>query len=55
MSKGSDYPHYQAKRKAGVITDDTGQNDVNVICEDEKEINDEIQCQIKELFNGYRL
>lgn len=55
-SKGSDYPHYQAKIKAEVITDETGQkNDVNVICEDEKEINDEIQSQIKELFKDYRL
>ena len=55
-SKGSDYPHYQAKIKAGVITDETGQKkDVNVICEDEKEINDEIQSQIKELFKDYRL
>ena len=56
VSKGADYPHYQAKRKAGVITDETGQkNDVNVICEAEKENNDEIQSQIKELFKDYRL
>lgn len=56
-SKGSDYPHYRAKTKAGIITDkETGQiNDVNVICEDEKEINDEIQSQIKELFKDYCL
>ena len=56
VSKGSDYPHYQSKIKAGVFTDEKGQvNDVNVVGEDEKEINDEIQSQIKELFNGYRL
>lgn len=56
VSKGSDYPHYQSKIKAGVFTDEKGQiNDVNVVSEDEKEIKDEIQSQIKELFKGYRL
>ena len=56
VSKGVDYPHYQAKRKAGVIKDKNGQiNDINIACKDEKEINDETQRQIEELFNDYRL
>lgn len=56
VSKGSDYPHYQSKIKAGVFTDENGQiNDVNVVGEDEKEINYDIQQQIIELFKGYSL
>lgn len=55
-SKGSDYPHYQSKLKAGTIKDPEGKDiDANNNCEDEKEINEETQKQIKELFNGYRI
>ena len=56
VSKGSDYPHYQSKSKAGTFKDSKGKNfDINIDCEDEKEINDETQQQIEELFKGYRL
>ena len=55
-SKGSDYPHYQSKLKAGSIKDENGQDhDLNVQGEDEKEINYDIQQQIIELFKGYSL
>lgn len=55
-SKGSDYPHYQSKVKASTFNDSKGNVfDFNIDCEDEKEINDEIQRQIEELFKGYRL
>ncbi len=55
-SKGTDYPHYQSKTKAGVIKDEKGQeDDINIIGEDEKEINYEIQNQLTELFKGYSL
>lgn len=56
VSKGDDYPHYQSNTKAGTFEDATGEKlDVNIDCEDEKEINDLIQQQIEELFKGYRL
>lgn len=56
VSKGSDYPHYQSKFKAEKIKNSDGKEfDVNIDCEDEKEINDKIQKQIEELFKGYRL
>lgn len=56
VSKGSDYPHYQSKSKASTFKDSKGKNfDINIDCEDEKEINDETQQQIEELFKGYRL
>ena len=55
-SKGTDYPHYQSKLKAGSIKDENGQDhDLNVRGEDEKEINYDIQQQIIELFKGYSL
>lgn len=55
-SKGTDYPHYQSKVKAGSKKDENGQeDDINVIVEDEKEINYEIQRQITELLKGYSL
>ena len=38
------------------LKDSKGKNfDINIDCEDEKEINDETQQQIEELFKGYRL
>lgn len=56
VSKKDDYPHYQSKTKAGKSKDNKGEEvDVNIECEDEKEINDKTQLQIKELFKGYRL
>lgn len=56
VSKGADYPHYQSKLRAEKIKNSDGKEfDVNIDCEDEKEINDEIQKQIEELFKGYRL
>ena len=56
VSKGADYPHYQSKFKAGILKDHDGSElDVNIDCMDEKEINDETQQQITELFKGYRL
>lgn len=56
VSKGADYPHYQSKLKASIKKDNDGNElDVNIRCEDEKEINDETQKQIAELFKGYRL
>lgn len=56
MSKGSDYPHYQAKMKSMVVTDEGGKvEDYNVECEEEKEINPEIQQSIEELLRGYSL
>ena len=56
ISKGADYPHYQSKLKASIKKDNDGNElDVNISCEDEKEINDETQKQIAELFKGYRL
>ena len=56
VSKGMDYPHYQSKMKASKIkTSDGKELDLNVECEDEKEIKYETQQQIEELFNGYRL
>ena len=56
VSKGSDYPHYQSRLKAGTIKDPEGNDiDANKNCEDEKEINEETQKKIKELFNGYRI
>ena len=54
-SKGSDYPHYQARMKAEVKRNKSGQeDDFNINCEDEKEINENIQHQIQELFKDYR-
>lgn len=56
VSKGSDYPHYQSKSKASTYKDSKGKDfDVNIDCEDEKEINDQTQQQIEALFKGYRL
>lgn len=56
VSKGCDYPHYQSRTKADKFKDSSGKEvDVNVDCEDEKEINDTTQQQIEELFKGYRL
>ena len=56
VSKGADYPHYQSKLKASIKKDNDGNElDVNISCEDEKEINDETQKQIAKLFKGYRL
>lgn len=56
VSKKDDYPHYQSKTKAGKGKNNKGEEvDVNIECEDEKEINDKTQLQIKELFKGYRL
>lgn len=56
VSKGIDYPNYQSKAKAISVKDPKGETlDLNVDCEDEKEINDEIQKQIKEFFSGYSL
>lgn len=56
VSKGSDYPHYQSKQKAGVIKDDEGNDiDVNISCEDEKEINEKTKRKIEELFKNFRL
>lgn len=56
VSKGSDYPHYQSKSKASILKDSNGKDfDINIDCEDEKEINDETQQQIEQLFKGYRL
>lgn len=56
VSKGTDYPHYQAKMKADVVSDNDGKaEDYNVECSDEKEINADVQHGIEELFKGYRL
>lgn len=55
VSKGDDYPHYQAKMKAKIVSDYDGKtDDYNVDCSDEKEINTDVQHRIEELFKGYR-
>lgn len=55
-SKGTDYPNYQAKIKADVISSNDGKTeDYNVECSDEKEINADVQHRIEELFKDFRL
>ena len=56
ISKGTDYPHYQSKMKADIVPNSEGkEEDFNVECSDEKEINADVQHRIEELFKGYRL